>query len=136
MTADRDDDEAALSWGDADASHVDAKVEPATVEVREAPSTEKPAVPGMLLITYGVLAGIFLIYTIGWVITVSRSGPASTELLVELMAQLREFLAIASPALWFATVFLLTRGRKPLVRLLLLILGLVVVLPWPFVLGV
>lgn len=132
-----DEDEAALSWGDADASHVDAKKpEPARVEVQQSPLTEKPAIPGMLLITYGVLAGIFLIYTIGWVITVTRSGAASSELLVELMAQLGEFLAIASPALWFATVFLLTRDRKPIVRLLLLMLGLVVVLPWPFVLGV
>lgn len=132
-----EDDEAALSWGDPDASHVDAKKpEPARVEVRESASTEKPAIPGMLLITYGVLAGVYLIYTIGWIITIMRSGAASSVLLVELMAQLGEFLAIASPALWFATVLLLTRARKPIVRLLLLVLGLIVVLPWPFVLGV
>jgi hypothetical protein len=92
----------------------------------------------MLLITYGVLAGIFLIYTIGWVIAVQRLNAvrvASSELLSEIMFQLGEFLAIASPVIWIGAAFLLTRGRKPIVRLLWLLVGLVAVLPWPFVLG-
>ena len=39
------------------------------------------------------------------------------------MFQLGEFLAIARPALWFVAAFILTRGRKPLVRLLWLLVG-------------
>jgi hypothetical protein len=127
----RDEDDAALAW--------DGDEQPAgrpPVEPVETSPTAKPQIPAMLLITYGVIAGIMLIYTIGWIVSVSRSGPFSSALLVEAMSQLGEFLAIASPALWFATIFVLTRESKPLVRLLLLLLGLVIVVPWPFVVGV
>lgn len=127
----RDEDEAALAWaGDEQPS---ARPVPAPAEA--APET-KPQMPAMLLITYGVIAGILLIYTVGWVVSVSRSGYTAPDPLSEIMWQFGEFLAIASPALWFGIVFLLTRHAKPLVRLLLLLLGLVLVIPWPFVMGV
>jgi hypothetical protein len=130
MTADPDEDDAALSWAGDDAPSV--ATAPAAAAVAAA---AKPATPAMLLVTYGVLAGILLIYTIGWVAVVVSSGYTAPDLLGEIMWQFGEFLAIASPALWFVTVLLLTRGRKPLVRLLLLVVGLVVVIPWPFLLG-
>lgn len=130
MTADPDED-AALSW----AGDEPATAKP-TVVVETAAAEAKPATPSMLLITYGVLAGIFLLYTLGWVISVLRNTTTLPNLFGEIMFQLGEFLAIASPLLWFAGVFVLTRGRKPIVRLLWLLLGLVAVIPWPFVLGV
>lgn len=131
MTADPDEHEAALSWAGDDAPPTGPGAKPLVAS----PADAKPATPAMLLITYGVIAGILLIYTIGWVTVVVTSGYTAPDLLGEIMWQLGEFLAIASPALWFVTVLLLTRGRKPLVRLLLLVLGLVVVIPWPFLLG-
>jgi hypothetical protein len=128
MTAEPDED--ALAWKG------DEPVEPTKVLVEDEPA--KPGTPSLLLITYGVLGGVYLIYTIGWIITIQRLNGirnGSTELLSEIMFQLGEFLAIASPALWLATVFLVTRDRKPILRLLGLLIGLVAVLPWPFVLG-
>lgn len=144
MTA--DPDEEALAWaGDTDPSHVAgpkpeaARPEKATTTVVELPAEPtKPVTPAALLVAYGILAGAYLIYTLGWIVTVQRLTVVrvpSSELLTEIMFQFGEFLAIASPALWFAAVFLLTRGRKPLPRLLLLLVGIVAVLPWPFVLG-
>lgn len=146
MTA--DPDEEALAWsGETDPSHIEGpkpavgkpKAGAGTTRVVELPAdAAKPTTPAALLIAYGILGGVYLIYTLGWVITVQRLGAvrgASAELLTEIMFQFGEFLAIASPALWFAAVFLLTRGRKPFPRLLLLLIGVVVVLPWPFVLG-
>jgi len=50
------------------------------------------------------------------------------------MYQVGEYLAIASPAIWFLTVLALTRKSKPIVRLLLLVLGVFLLIPWPFVL--
>ena len=133
MTADRDD---ALAWA---GDEPESRVEPSAnrVELVDAPAA-KPSTPSVLLISYGILGGIYLIYTIGWVISVQRLIGAtvqSTELLNSIMFQLGQFLAMGSPAIWFAAVFVLTRGRKPIVRLLGLLSGLITVLPWPFVIG-
>lgn len=142
MMADPDDD--ALSWGgETDPSHVAG---PAPVVEKPAePKTEvivdpaaKPAVSSLQLITYGVIAGAYLLYTIGWVISVQRLNAAqvtSSEVLNAIMFGLGEILAMASPAIWFGAVFLLTRGRKQIVRLAWILVGLLAVLPWPFVLG-
>lgn len=143
-----DPDEEALAWaGETDPSHVDGPAvappitgpaTPPVLDALEGPADPKP-IPAALLVTYGILAGVYLIYTIGWVTTVVRYQAVRipfTDPLSEIMFQLGEFLAIASPALWFAAVFLLSRGRKPLVRLLWILVGLIAVLPWPFVLGV
>jgi hypothetical protein len=95
--------------------------------------------PAALLVTYGIIAGAYLLYTVGWVFSVQRYNatvPVSPEPLNAFMFGLGEILAMLSPALWFAATLLLTRGRKPIIRLLVLLAGLVVVLPWPFVLGV
>jgi len=132
MAADPEED-AALSW----AGDEPVKAEPVRrVEVVDA--TPKASTPAALLVTYGILAGAYLLYTIGWVISIQRLNAvrvASSEPLNAIMFSLDEALAIASPAIWFGSMFLLSRGRKPMIRLLLLLVGLVAVLPWPFVLG-
>ncbi|MEP6481264.1 MAG: hypothetical protein ABJA94_04565 [Rhodoglobus sp.] len=146
MTADPDKD--ALSWGDEhDSSHVAATAESTAASGTSAnqPTTEvvvdpqaKPATSSLQLVTYGVLAGAYLIYTIGWVVSIQRLNAvqaASTEVLNSIMFGLGEVLAMASPAIWFGAAFLLTRGRKPIARLLWIVVGLVAVLPWPFILG-
>ena len=61
---------------------------------------------------------------------------ASPEPLNAVMIGLGQILALAAPALWFGASVLLTRGRRPVARLLALVIGLAVVVPWPFVLGV
>jgi uncharacterized membrane protein len=130
MTAEPEDD--ALAWaGDEPVEAPNTR----TVEIVDGPPVPKP-MPAVLLITYGILAGVYLIYTIGWVITVTRSTTTLPTLFGEIMFQLGELLAMASPAMWFAAVIVLTRERKPIVRLGLLLVGLVVVIPWPFLLGV
>jgi hypothetical protein len=136
MTA--DPDEEATTWaGDRESNDVGRA--PRT-ELAEEPVAARPATPSMLLVTYGVLGGIYLIYTIGWVVVVQRLNAlragAPSDVLADFMFALGEALAIMSPVIWFAAAFLLTRGRKPLVRLLWILVGLVVVIPWPFVVGV
>lgn len=150
-----DPDDDALSWaGEKDPSLVAsgkpavgnqksaaAPASPAASATLAAPAVSKvddaakPTTPSILLVSYGVLAGAFLIYTLGWVISVQRTGIPVAGSLDAIMFQLGLGLAIASPALWFAASLVLTRGRKPIVRLLWLLVGLVAVLPWPFVLG-
>ncbi|MCU1410786.1 MAG: hypothetical protein JWR04_1493 [Rhodoglobus sp.] len=142
--ADPHDDDAALAWaGDekpvAAASAKPVVEPPSRVELVETSPTGKPQMPAALLITYGILAGACLIYTIGWVVSVQRYNATvvtSPEPLNAFMFGLGEILAMLAPALWFVASLLLTRGRKPVIRLLALLIGLVIVLPWPFVLGV
>jgi hypothetical protein len=135
----RADDDEALSWDEvSDPTHTASPAAATVVEPVETPTepTEaKPVTSSALLVTYGILGGAYLLYTIGWVLSVLNDNRiAYADLLSEVMYQFGEFLAIASPALWFVTVLTLTRGRKPIVRLLGLLLGLAVVIPWPFVL--
>ena len=139
--ADLENDDAALAWA-GDEKPVPEPAEGRKTETRiveVAPPGAKPQMPAALLITYGILAGAYLIYTIGWVVSVQRYNATvvtSPEPLNAFMFGLGEILAMLAPALWFVASLLLTRGRKPVIRLLALLVGLVVVLPWPFVLGV
>ncbi len=151
MKADEDDD--ALSWaGGSDATHVDTPVganaarQPkpkrsdvggpratsATV-VDDTPSTPASAA---FLVTIGILAGIYLLYTFGWLITVQHTGTLAVTPLEQIAITLKEYLAIAACALWFAAVFYLTRHQRPAVRLTWLVIGAIVLIPWPFVLGI
>lgn len=132
--ADLDDD--ALAWaGDEKPIAPAAAPRPA---VAEAPSPAAQQMPAALLVTYGILAGAYLLYTVGWVFSVQRYNAAvrtSPEPLNAFMFGLGEILAMLAPALWFAATLLLTRGRKPIIRLLVLVIGLLLALPLPFVLG-
>jgi len=141
MTADPDDE--ALRWeGDADPSYVPAATAaaagPAVVEPAVAVDPAAAAKPGsgsFLLVTYGILAGAYLIYTIGWLVPIlTHSRAENPDLLGEVMVRVSQVLAIAAPAIWYGASLLLTRGRRPILRLLALLGGLVVLLPWPYLL--
>jgi len=163
MTVDppRDDadleSEEALSWdGERDASHVAGPVPVRAKPVRqrksakgastgsatESSATDDAAVEvapaptsSFLLVTYGIVAGVYGLYTVGWITTVLRGGGTMSTMLGEVMFQFGEFLAIAAAPLWFASAFYLTRGSRPIARLAWLIAGLVLLVPIPFVLG-
>jgi hypothetical protein len=145
MAADTDED--ALSWhGDSDPTLVTGKKsapaassasgsKPAKTAAKEAVVHEKPHTSSFLLVSYGILAGAYLLYTVGWVVAITNNGRVPTDsVLTEIMTVSGEYLAIASGALWFAGVFLLTRHSKAIVRLLWLLAGLLLLIPWPFVL--
>jgi len=156
--------EEALSWdGERDASHVAGPVPVRAKPVRQRKSragastgsatdgrastgsaTDGRASTGsatdgptssFLLVTYGIVAGVYGLYTVGWITTVLRGGGTMSTILGEVMFQFGEFLAIASAPLWFASAFYLTRDSRPVVRLAWLIAGLVLLVPIPFVLG-
>ncbi|MCU1542196.1 MAG: hypothetical protein JWM50_61 [Microbacteriaceae bacterium] len=154
---DDDDDDgaaAALNWdGETDASHVAGpkpprlrrpgrERKPARAPIPasgvDAPVVDDAGAPtsSFLLVTYGILAGAYGLYAIGWLVSVLRSTLTLDSLLSEIMYQFGEFLAIAAAPVWFAAVFYLTRGRRPIARLLWLLVGLVLLAPVPLVLGV
>jgi hypothetical protein len=146
-----DEEDEALTWeGARDPSHYETPIvkeaKPAKRPKREAASATVdasdddetlPAITSSaLLITLGILAGVYLLYTVGWVITIQHAGSLATTPLDKIAIAIQEGLAIAAPALWFAAAIYLTRTRRPAIRLLWLVVGVLVLVPWPFVFGI
>ena len=128
-----DPDDEALSWGtESDPTHVDAPVADHPTDDAE---RGEPGMSSALLVTLGVFGGVFLLFIVGWLIAVQRTTAPSTNLFFAFMYQLREILAITAPAAWFVGVLFLTRERRAGVRVLWLVLGVVLLAPWPFIVG-
>ena len=157
MTATPDDD--ALSWaGENDptlsADGATARPDPAQGRAATPPTTATPATGATVsddadadiapvgegvrgsveLVLTGILAGIYLLYTIGWFIGVGRITNPAGEPVAAFMFSLGTWLAVAAPAVWFGVSYALTDGR-PRIRLVWLILGVVLLAPVPFILG-
>ena len=149
------DDDEALSWaGGRDPSHYETPEPKAPKPSKEPGSTKQPAPskndvasepqdgddlpPAMsaaVLVSLGILGGIYLLYTVGWFISWQRFLYASADELELIAFHVQQILAILAPALWFTTALWLTRERKPAVRLIWLVFGAIVLIPWSFVLG-
>ncbi|MHA6667453.1 hypothetical protein ACX3O0_01140 [Homoserinimonas sp. A447] len=131
MSRDPDDP---LSWGDeTDPTHVDAP--PAVQRNAETSPSASPTTSSAMLVVYGIFGGAYLLYIVGWIIAVQRDTYTQGSLLSEIMYQFGEFLAIASPAVWFGAVLLLNRDSRAVARISWLLAGLLLVAPWPFILG-
>lgn len=158
MTRDPDDD--ALSWaGDDDPTLSTAPTAPgealapgwtvvgepgqlneASPEVVEDGSdvdvtTDAAAASSTALIVLGILGGVYLLYTVGWVISAGRVVNPAPDAVGAFMFSLGLWLAAAAPALWFALCLWLTKSTSRL-RYVWLLLGVVVLIPLPFVAGV
>jgi hypothetical protein len=146
-----DEDDEALTWaGGRDPSHYEtpeptvqkpskrAKPDAATDDA-EADQPEdddiSPSMSSVLLVTLGIFAGVFALYTVGWFVSVQRFVYFALGPLEQFVFDAQEWLAVLAAPLWFALALLLTRGRKPAVRLIWLLIGAIVLIPWPFVLG-
>ncbi len=91
--------------------------------------TAKHPLNPVLLVTYGILGGVYLICTIGWIVLIT-GDVSSVQRIEALMFRIVQIVAIAAPALWFGGVLLLAR-RRAVVAIPLLIAGLALTLPWP-----
>jgi hypothetical protein len=158
VTARSDDD--ALSWGDEDdpTLHVgpsSARPTPAPTDepaaaapvlpdgyvavgkgaetVQPQPEKHAPALGNVALLVVGVLGGIYLLSTIGWVVGGLRLKGAADFLVAPAAYQVSLWLAVAAPAIWFLTVLWLTAGSRVWVRFAWLIGGAALLLPWPFI---
>jgi hypothetical protein len=99
----------------------------------DAPAGSAPMSSAALL-GLGVLAGVYLLYTIGWVIGVGRIDNPLTDPLAQFMFSLGTWLAMAAPLVWFAASYWLTRGHTR-TRWTWLLLGVVLLAPLPFIAG-
>ena len=96
--------------------------------------TDGPALSSVALIGMGILAGMYLLYTIGWFIGVARSAVPVSDPVADFMFSLGAWLAVAAPPVWFGVTSWLTRGHQR-ARLAWLLIGVVVLAPLPFIIG-
>ncbi|MRG58828.1 DNA polymerase III subunit gamma/tau [Agromyces sp. CFH 90414] len=115
--------------------------EPAAPGERPSNATTTAATPdatrqagSVELIVLGVLGGVYLLYTVGWLLTVIRTDAPGTSIVGDAMYLTGLWLAVLAPALWFGLVFALVSRRA--LRLVWLAVGAIVLVPLPFVLGV
>ena len=94
---------------------------------------DDPGLSTGALLGLGALGGIYLLYTIGWVIGGLRMQDLARLIVSDAMYVPWFVLAVAAPALWFLTTWVLTRGRATWMRMLILLAGAVLLVPWPFV---
>ena len=106
----------------------------------ERDAADAAAASSVLLVAMGVAAGLYLLSTIGWMITATRQNAtiAATfagDPLGGGLYGLGLWLAVAGPAAWFAAVLLGTRRARTRTRVLWLIAGLILLAPLPFLKG-
>jgi hypothetical protein len=87
------------------------------------------------LLGTGIFAGVFLAYTVGWILSVQAIPSPASDLFGEIMWQFGEFLAIIAAALWFASTTYLTRECTTRLRFGWFALGVLLLFPWPIVWG-
>lgn len=93
-----------------------------------------PQTGSVALIALGVLGGVYLLYTIGWLITALRTSAPGTSVVSDAMYSLGLWLAVLAAPCWF--VLALRGAPTTRARFLWLVAGAVVLVPLPFVLGV
>lgn len=94
---------------------------------------ERPPLSTAMLLTLGVVGGVYLLYSVGWVVGGLRLKPLANFFVADAMFLPWFVLAIAAPALWFLASWVLTRGKAGWIRVGALLLGVVLLVPWPFV---
>lgn len=118
-----------------DGAHTDGEHTDDVQSDDEPSAADAAAASSAALIVLGVLGGVYLLYTVGWVITAGRVPNGSTDIVGGFMFDLGLWLAALAPALWFAlSLWLTALGSRW--RLFWLLLGVLVLLPVPFVVGV
>ena len=158
MSKDGTDDEA-LTWAGDSEPPVETPREPAAKSAAQGPKIAsgwkvvgKPGAPmattaeaelpvrtqmsSVTLVVHGVLAGVYLLYTIGWLIVLQRDTAAPSDIIGGAMYSLGLWFAVLAPALWFGATLWLTRASvSSRTRLLALAVGVLVLVPVPMLLG-
>ena len=94
-----------------------------------------PREPGVWLTA--LLGGIYVMWALAWVIGLAQQPtPQLSSALETTLFSFGQFLAYISTPLWFAVTIWLGADWSPRQRGGFLVLGLVILLPWPFLLPV
>ncbi|WP_291055093.1 hypothetical protein [Herbiconiux sp.] len=103
-------------------------------ELAEAEAASKQ-MSSAALIAFGVLGGIYLLYTIGWIISFTRVEVASELTFGVFTDIVARTLAIAASPFWFIATLVITQKKDVRYTMLWLVIGMLVLVPWPFLIG-
>lgn len=118
-----DTDEDALRWGPDDEDD----------PVVSSPGTSKEREPGLAVTA--ILGGFYVMWGLAWVMGLAAQPPQQTGgVLDAILFGVGEFLAYIATPLWFVAVLWLGGNWSVRARAGALLVGLVVLLPWPFIL--
>jgi hypothetical protein len=147
------DDDEALTWaGGRDPSHYETPevkppkaakapktvAQPASAAAGPAEDTDedlRPVTSAAVLVSLGILGGIYLLYTIGWFISWRRIVYVDPDALELAAFRIQQVIAIVAPPLWFVVTLFFTRDRKQAIRLVWLVVGALLLVPWSFTFG-
>lgn len=137
MASSEDD---ALSWaGDEDRLTTSAPLESTRRKSQKTPEssgseqTENKGLSSLALVSMGVFAGIYLLFSVAWLITALRNPTAIADALGNTMFQLGMWLTVAAPSLWFIAVVVIWKKMGVVKQMLWLTVGVVVLIPWPYI---
>lgn len=97
-----------------------------------AAESEPESLGTVALVALGVLGGVYLLFAIGWLVGGLRLQGRYQVLVTDAMYQGALWLATAAPLIWFATTLFATRKSRAWVRWLWLAFGVLLMIPWPF----
>lgn len=109
---------------------------PETSTPSETEITTTPGLSNIALMLLGVLGGVYLLYTWAWFATASVNAEANVATAAEsgiigvILQQIMLWIAPLAPLLWFITA-IMTAKRRTGVLALLLVLGLIILVPYP-----
>jgi len=86
-----------------------------------------------MLLFVGVIGGIYLLYTVGWISAAAKLGPNVLIAGVPSGWGVSLWAAAAAPVLWFIASWALTRRTAGWIRVCALLAGALLLIPWPFV---
>ena len=96
-------------------------------------AAERPPLSTPMLLLVGIVGGIYLLYTVGWIIGGLTLQGSAMFLIPAVMYQVALWAAVLAPALWFGAVWMLTRRSAAWTRVLGFLGGVLLLVPWPFV---
>ena len=102
------------------------------VESDDADAAREP-MGSVELISLGVLGGFSVLYAAGWLIGALRLQGTAQFLVAPVAYQVSLWLAVLAPLVWFGCVYALTTHSRRWVRFAWLIGGVVLLIPWPFI---
>lgn len=96
-------------------------------------AADRPPLSTPMLLLVGIVGGVYLLYTVGWIIGGLNLQSSAMFLIPGVMYQVALWVAVLAPALWFVAVWLLTRRSASWVRVVGFLAGVLLLVPWPFV---